>query len=346
MTEQIGPRRMALPVFRPNGFEPEYDAFEPRFNTLDDLVLIIFGIEVRAGEDGGTVHKRLLRELERPDDGPNLLEHGVVREGFGPNSHIWFAYWRDRDTYEQWCAKSDIEALFDDKNLLSGNIGLWRESCHISLDHNETSSSRAQNITGIANLCDALEVTPIHGYWGSARDRIVAAADDSLTAEGRANPLDPSYSLGRRLHIKAPGNVCLIKTTQDLHMANEEQRAIYRCDVEPALLTGLKFLRENSADTGCIGMRFIEEATKSNKAVMRTCGIGYFESLSALEEWTHYHWTHENIMKTFLEMVGRFEGQPGVHLWHEISVFEAGRLTGDYVNCSLDGTLIQSKLIR
>ncbi len=335
---EIGPRRKAPAVHRPDGFEIQYDAYEPRFKQLDDFVMVIFGVEIRSG-DGQTIQARLLQELSH-DLGPVLLEHGQVKAGFGPNSKVWFAYWVSQAGYENWCAQSGIEDLFADETLLGGDIGLWREYCHVSLDYNETSYSREDDVSGLANFCDEIEVTPHHGYWGSARDRMVATAHDDLNAVGTCKSVSPQNTLGKRIKMTAPKNTCLIKTTQDLSLANGEQLAIYHGTVEPALHEGLNYLRGNAQEAGCIGMRFVQEPTISGKPA-RTIGIGYFTSLGTLENWTHHHPTHEKIMQVFMAMVEQFEGQPGLHLWHEISVFDSGRLTGDYVNCSPDGTLMQ-----
>ncbi len=336
----IGPRRKAPPVAKPEGFEPPYDAFEPRFRDIDDLVLVTFGIENRGGDDTGA-KARLLTELSH-ETGPSVLEHGRVKTGFGPNCEVWFAYWKSQSQYDAWLAASEIEALFEDNAFLTGPVGLWREYSRISLDHNETSGSRAENVSGIANMADAMEITPDHAYWGSCRDRMVATVDDQLAATGGVSDVPAGSSLGRRVKVQAPANACLIKTTQDLAMINDEQFAKYKADVEPALHRGLTHIRENSADTGCFGMRFVEEIGGAEAPQPRTVGLGYFASLGHLEEWTHHHPTHLDIMAQFGGMVEQFQGQPGLHLWHEVSVFPEGWLTGDYVNCSADGTLMAS----
>lgn len=336
----IGPRRKAPPVNMPENFKPPYDAFEPRFKATDHLILVIFGVEVR--RTGGAPERQAIESrLHQKEDGPLIIEHGVVKDGFGPKSYVWFAYWSNEASYKTWCEKSKIDEIFGDSKLLQGDVGLWREYCKISLDHNETSYSREENVSGIANLCDSVEVTPIHAYWGSARDRMVAAADNDLVATGHYTATKFRESIGKRLKVKAPTNVCMIKTTQDFSLINDEQLAIYHTDVEPAFNRGLQYLRDNPVDSGCIGMRFIEEANSTGVTGKRTLGLGFFESLGALEEWTHNHPTHIDIMKTFGSMVEKFQGQPGLHLWHEVTVFTEGNLYGEYVNCSADGTLLQ-----
>jgi len=338
----IGPRRSVPPVNMPDGFEPPYDAFEPRFKTLNDVVLVIFGIEIRNG-NANALKNKLIAELNQ-EGGPSILEHAKIVKNFGPNGLVWFAYWKTQDGYEDWLRSSNIDALFEDLALLQGDIGLWREYCRISLDHNETSFSRKDDLTGLTNFCDSLEVTPTHAYWGSMRDRIVAAAEDDLSAQSRRKTLSPEATLGKHIKVQGPKNACLIKTTQDFSLINEAQQAIYTTNVEPALHAGLNFLRDNAETTGCIGMRFVEEKTASGEPGYRTVGIGYFTSLGHLEKWTHNSETHNAIMAQFMGMVEQFQGDAGLNLWHEVTVFPSGWLTGEYVNCSPDGTLMQSAL--
>jgi hypothetical protein len=332
-------RRTAPPVHRPDGFQVAYDSFEPRFGPGKDHVMFAqFGIENRGG-DASAVRARLVAGFAGTD-APDIVEHGHVREGFGPNAEMWFAYWRSRDAYDCWLSRADVAGLWNDDVLLAGPIGFWREAGVISLDHNETSSSRGDDLSGLVHLSDGVAVTDIHGYWGSARDRIVAAADD---------PLDPPYEQqsglsspteGTRVRITAPANTCFIRTSQDIASASEEQAHVYKDDVEPVFHAAMQFLRANGPETGCIGMRFVEECDDAGQPKKRTCGIGFFDSLGALEQWTHSHPTHVAIMGSFMGMVQRFNGAPGLHLWHEVTVFPANSLIGDYINCSRGGGLM------
>ena len=337
MSTRIGPRRKSPPVNLPDGFEPPYEAFEPRFRTMNNLVMVIFGIERRSG-DGGDLKSRLLTEFKH-DDGPTILEHAEVKKGFGPSSLVWFAYWRSADTYAIWQESSAIEKLFDDETLLHGDCGLWREYCHISLDHNETSYSRETDLTGLGAYADTLEVTPLHAYWGSMRDRIVAAANNNLDTEDLSLTAN-EQSLGKRIRVTAPTNTCLIKTTQDWSQTTPEQTDMYMSNVRPAYEDGVSFTRQNGNEVGCIGARMVREHSASGEPMNRTVTIGFWTSMGHLEKWTHSHPTHERIMGEFMGMVERFQGKPGLGLWHEVTVFSEGRLEGEYLNCSIDGTLM------
>jgi Haem-containing dehydratase len=331
-------RRSAPPVHRPAGFQVAYDSFEPRFGPGKDHVMFAqFGIENRGG-DASAVRGRLMTGFAGTN-APNIVEHGHVREGFGPKAEMWFAYWRSRDAYDRWLDRPDVAGLWNDDALLTGPIGLWREAGLISLDYNETSFSRAENISGLVHLSDGLAVTDIHGYWGSARDRIVAAADDPLDPPSERSSVASSPCHGKRVRITAPDNACFIRTSQDIASATKEQARVYADEVEPVFHAAMQFLRANGPETGCIGIRFVEECDAVGVFKGRTCGMGFFDSLGALERWTHNHPTHIAIMGSFMGMVQRFEGSPGLHLWHEVTVFPTQSLIGDYVNCSTDGGL-------
>lgn len=332
-------RRTAPPVHRPDGFQVAYDSFEPRFGPGKDHVMFAqFGLENRGG-DASAVRARLVAGFTGTD-APNIVEHGHVREGFGPSAEMWFAYWRSRDIYDRWMTRNDVAGLWNDDALLSGPIGLWREAGVISLDHNETSFSRAEDISGLVHLSDGLAVTDIHGYWGSTRDRIVAAADDALDPPIEALSAASAPRYGKRVRITAPANTCFIRTSQDIASATGEQARVFADEVEPVFHTAIQFLRANGPETGCIGMRFVDECDAAGTPMGRTCGMGFFDSLGALERWTHNHPTHIAIMGSFMSMVQRFGGSPGLHLWHEVTVFTAYSLVGDYVNCSADGGLM------
>lgn len=336
---QLGPRRTAPPVSRPDGFAPEYVAWEPRFAAdVDGVFLCMFGIELR-GSDPRQVRDRLVASFAAPG-GPEILETGTVRAGYGQPGQIWFGYWRTRSAYQQWTAQSLVAEFWADDELLTGDVGVWREECWISLDHNETSYSRDADLTGLGLFSDGLAETQIHGYWGSARDRIVAAAASDLTGMAALSP-ETTSGLGKRVLIEAPENVCLIRTSQDLRLALPEQLAVYHADVAPTLFSGIQHLRTVGSGEGCIGMRLVDEIDAADEGLGRTCGIGFFRSLSDLERWTHSHPTHDAIMAAFIGMVRRFEGQPGLHLWHEISVFPSGALCAEYINCTEDGGLLR-----
>lgn len=341
MTEivTIGPRRSAPPRNRPEGFSPAYDAFEPRFASHDCIVLVMFGFEARARTTIPGALKARLEACLATEPRPAIREAGVTLGAASLHAEMHFVYWKHVPDYQAWVETSGIETLFDDETLRNGDVGLWREICFLSLDHNETSSSRHDELTGLANMADQMAVTVHHGYWGSARDRIVTAAEDELGSDACVDPGDIDGK-GRRLTVRAPENACFIRSSQDLSRANLRQREMYLGSVRPALLNGLAYLQGNPVESGCVDVRFVEELGNDGNSSDRSCVVACFRSLADLENWTHHHPTHQAIMASFLGMVQHWHGQPGLHLWHEITVFPQGTLYGDYVNCASKGGML------
>ncbi len=337
----IGPRRSAPPVAKPDGFSAPYDAFEPRFADHQGVTLLMLGLEVRHGAEIPAALEEKLANCLASHPAPEIHEYGATTGEVGPDAHMHFLYWRNHADYERWEAASGILDVFADAALLQGNLGLWRELAYISLDHNETSGSRPEPLTGLTNFADERAITPHHGYWGSARDRIVAAAEDDLASDAPVGALLADGGLGQRISVEAPENTCLIRSSQDLSQASEPQAAMYRASVKPALMGGLHYLEDNGAESGCAGVRFVREDTSAAGGAERTCVTGFFRSFADLENWTRDHPTHHAIMGSFMSMVEAWKGQPGLHLWHEITIFPAGTLFGDYVNCTVGGTLMR-----
>lgn len=337
----LGPRRTAPPVAKPDGFSAPYDAFEPRFADHQGVTMLILGLEVRHGAGLPDALVNRLANCIARHPAPDILEYGTTTGEVGPDARMYFLYWKNHADYRNWETASRILDLFADEDLLKGNVGLWRELAYISLDHNETSGSRPEPLTGLTNFADERATTPHHGYWGSARDRIVAAAQDDLGSDAPVEVQSSGWGLGRRVSVEAPENTCLIRSSQDLSEASAPQAAMYRESVKPALMGGLHYLEANGAESGCAGVRFVREDTSASDGAERTCVTGFFRSFADLENWTRDHPTHHAIMGSFLSMVEAWQGQPGLHLWHEITIFPAGTLFGDYVNCSVGGTLMR-----
>ena len=175
MSTALGQRRTAPPVARPAGFAPGYAAWEPRFRAdRDTPVFAVIGVEDRS--NAGDVARARMRDTFGGPEGPVVLEHGRIRTAEGTRTDIWFAYWRAPDDYARWAGTADVTGLWQDDALFSGPVGIWREVGRVSLDYNETSSSRPDGITGLHKLADEIAVTDLHGYWGSARDQIGRAS--------------------------------------------------------------------------------------------------------------------------------------------------------------------------
>jgi hypothetical protein len=166
------------------------------------------------------------------------------------------------------------------------------------------------------------------------RDRIPCSASDPFAGSG--GELMPQaqevVSTGRRLRVRVPENLAVIRSGQDWGACGDRELAEYDTQVRPVLLEGMRYLAARPYDTGCCDMRFAREIDVDGSALPRAFGLGYFLTLAHLERWAENHPTHLAIFNRFLEMAGKL-GRFDLCLWHEVAVLPAVGQTFEYVNC-------------
>jgi len=334
------------PQNTPENHAPEYDAYTLRYpDGQRAAVRATIGVEVRGGD--ATDDLTQLQGLFALENGPLVLERGRIvasRKQKKPQAaqELFFAYWSNADSYDAWVSLDAVRDFFENEEALKTDIGRWRETGRISLKHHETSYSHDVTLTGASKLPGvSRHKTNLCGYWGAARDRIPASADSPLDAYGELSSNANKSTLGAYVKAEAGGNFCTIRTSQDWIGSPQAHADWYRNEVEPVLHAGVSFLAENPEDCGTLGTRYIREADVEGNTLDRTCALVYFESLEALEKWTHTHPTHLAIFKSGVDMVMRFGGDLGVRLFHEVTVFPEGCFDAEYTNCSADVGLLE-----
>lgn len=324
------------PSLRPAGHVNQYDTWEIAIPAgASHYVRSLIGVESRGG-DACELVDRVIALFDEPN-GPATVSRGVAASAAGEHTDVFFAYWRSADDFSSWLAAPRVASLWADDAFITGPLGLWRESMVIPVERNETNYSNDAAYEGIAAMDPVMRKTDVHGYWGSARERIPASSHDSMPAPEpafiRKMPTS-GETLGRRVSMALPGNTCVIRSFQDWSEAQPTESDWYLQRVEPVLRVGLEYLNSHRTEAGCYGMRYIRGFDMNGTVDLnRTSTFGYFESLQALEKWTHSHPTHLNIFQAAISMVQRFQGQVAVKLGHEVSVLPPGALTAEYVNC-------------
>ena len=322
---------------RPAGHVNHYDTWEvatPAHCT--HYVRCLIGVESR-GADASALLARVCDTFAGAV-GPASLGRGIATGAGGERSDIFYAYWNSPAHYASWLTTPRVASLWTDDGHLEGPVGLWRESMVIPVERNETNYSNDAAYDGIAQIDKQMRKTDVHGYWGSARERIPASARDTMPSAAPDFMLRQAATretLGRRVRITLPGNTCVIRSFQDWSQAQAAEVDWYLGNVEPVLRVGLDYLNGNRTEARCYGMRYIREYDMSGTVDLnRTSTFGYFESLQTLERWTHTHPTHLNIFQAAISMVQRFQGEVAVKLGHEVSVLPEGMLSAEYINCA------------
>lgn len=303
----------------PPGHWPDFTTYHLRYpRGLREVVRVVFG----ASGSGAPAFVRRLVVALQADDGALTVERGRVLVPEDPATLVVFAYWDDRDAHRRWCAAHEA-GLFGE-----GGVDRWYETAHLPLTHTEAHFGVRTRETGLGRIAGTEhEFCPMVGYWGAARDRIPASADDDLLPGGSV-PEVVGEPGDRR--VVAPGNAATIRTSQDWCGAPADHVAWYRAEVEPTLRAGVEHLCVHADDAGCISARYVRETDLDGRDLDRTCVLASFRSLGDLERWARDHPTHHAIFVSGMEMVRRFGEQLGVRLFHEVSVLPAGRYEGRY----------------
>ncbi|MEU9173774.1 phenylacetaldoxime dehydratase family protein [Streptomyces sp. NPDC048420] len=326
-----------MPRTGPPGHTPRFPAYSSRLpKGTDAFVFAQYACQARAADqaaEGTAALAELFTGAHRPD----VLDRGSFVDSAGAHNVVWLAYWFDPQTYDRWQQSESVRSAWDQLPA-DGPVGHWREVCVIPAERNETlhTHRREDYATSGLSRYEAVDLpeTPVHDYWGAARDRIDASAVEALEPAlpvFEPRPAQEDDTLGRRLTVEVPGNVALIRTAQDWS-ASTLYREKYLADVKPVKDRGVDFLAANP-DSGCIAARNLDEQSHVGSPLQRACTVAWFASLDHLLTWCRSHRTHLEIYASFFQMVSGGEGPLDVAFWHEVSVLPGGSVTTEYVNC-------------
>ncbi|WP_134687483.1 phenylacetaldoxime dehydratase family protein [Brevibacillus migulae] len=317
----------------PQDHDPKSNAWTAELNT-ECIVFGQFGIQAKKGMNPTGYIEQFLKAFHAPN-GPAHVDRAVHQDIDEYVNHIFLAYWDNKEAFEKWnLSSSNGKYWSETASPIAQDIGLWREIVFISNDHMETLHSGENYDNGVSNFLP-LKYTKVHEYWGSMRDRIPASAHDSLDTEYDKKVLEPEIgvTLGKRIRVYPPDHICLIRTAQNWSQCSDEERKTYLDLVEPTLLEGSDYIRENPSETGCLSSRFVYEVDLDGDSLDKSCTIAYFLSLAHLEDWAKSHPSHLKIYQTFFEMLKKHNFATELALWHEVSVLRTDQVIFEYMNC-------------
>lgn len=322
-------------------WQPPYPAFSAAFApAVRHVVMAYYGVTYSGAEPSAArAFAARLRATFNGPHAPAVANRARHKTRSGNMEDAFILYWLDPQAFQKW--QSDFETWWLDKTRLDDGVGYWREVLSPPLERletlisSETPAGLAEAMTGITG--------PIreHAYWGAMRDRIPLSASDALqSSRSDLTPHNPGVTLGRRLHIAMPENVCLIRSGQNFTDCGPEEADIYHAKVGPVLAAGMTYLRDHPLDTGCLSCRFMDQTTVDGAAEKKTFGLAYFLSMAHLEAWAAHHPTHLAIFRTFHELVRARNFVLDLKLWHEVSVMPNDGGFADYINCPSDTGLL------
>jgi aldoxime dehydratase len=324
----------------PPNWRPPVPAWSASFsNQHTPIVMAYFGIQRHVGNE-----QSYLDRLERFFDsahGPVTVERAKFVDRAGAHNFISAAHWKNPITYDNWENSSGFQPWWSDPARLSDGQGYFREIMTVPPDRFETIFSSGA-IFGVANSGTAVGPIREHNYWGSMRDRIPCSQNDPLTSPfgNRLNRLVVAPTRGRRLQVKVPGNLAVIRSGQDWTDCVGAELSEYTDALRPALIAAMNFLRDHADETGCCDMRFAEEMELNGSPTKRSFGLGLFLTLEHLEKWAATHPTHLKIFSAFGKMIRGYGESLKLRLWHEVAVLPATGHTFEYLNCHSETGLL------
>ncbi len=321
----------------PVGWNPPVPAWSAATPDNLDFVALYLGCQADGLDNAGL--REFWENIELAiigDNCPQRIERSrtLNTESF---EFIYILYWPDIAQCNAWWDESGFGEYWYDRTE-SARVGLWCEM--VVLEHARTEtllSFDSDHRVGVSALA-ACPMGPIreHAYWGAMRDRIPASHSDMLAA-------DPTSALvsrdgNGRINATFPTNAVLIRSGQDLTDCDAVEAARYRSEILPQLAAGMAYLAENREETGCFSARLACEVDQDGRDLARTFGLCWFQDLAALEAWAKSHRTHLNIYNNFMQMAQSLTEPMRLRLWHEVTVADAGRATGEYANITPEAT--------
>lgn len=318
----------------PANWDPPAPGWSARF--LEPGAVLIVGLFTVEGS--AEIREAFVARLDawfRAGDGPERVERAEYAARSGQRATITLAYWSNPASHAAWMGR-DFDPWWHDAARLHESAALSLEIMRVPRDRMETIFGQDEHAGAVrVGTCPVFGPVREHLYWGSMRDRLPAAAKDPLASIFGHNP--PSYDAGetrgRRLSVVVPQNLCIIRSGQNWAGCDEEELSLYDRNVRPSLHAGMRFLRDNPSESGCLDMRFANEVGVSGP-LERAFGLGLFLSLAHLEAWAAHHPTHLAIFNAMIGLATERGDRLALRLWHEVFVLAAEGQRFEYLNCA------------
>jgi len=319
-----GPDAAALPA--------DYPGKTARFAAdVERLVYAIFGVQARSHGAAAATAAALEAALAAVD-GPQGLEHLRYVDEAGAQCEVYLACWTDHARYQRW----NTGPAFRDwwRALpLHGPVGCWREVIDAGKDYYQygagVPAQGGMSALGELVPCDRF------GYWGGYRDRVPASSHDDFAPALAAMPARVARdSLGRRLRVETPDNLCFIREGQAWDKSDDEERRVWNEKMAPVVARWVSTLRDRPGETGCFSLRFCQELELSSQSVMeKQSQLAFLLSLAHIERAARTTHSHLSVKQTFTDMYTEPRFTPRMHIWVEMLIIKRGELDNEYVNC-------------
>ncbi|WP_395346283.1 phenylacetaldoxime dehydratase family protein [Variovorax sp. UC122_21] len=297
------------------------------------MVSAMYGFQSRT-PGAADAQRQALQALFALPDGPGWVERAHYVDPQGHACDILLAYWVGRDAYLRWSASEAPARWWRELPAdPAGGSGFWREVMSAHKD-------RFQYAAGTDEPASAAALLPMvgskkFGYWGSYRDRFAASRGDNFASPHKEMPDAVARdTLGRRIRITTPDNICFIREGQGWERALEAERAIWTDKMEQVVAQWVAALQQDPKVTGGLSIRFCREQDVASGAEReKQSQFGFLLSLGHIEKAARTHATHLCVRSSFIDMYTEPKFAPQMHIWVEAQILKRDELDAQYINC-------------
>ncbi len=335
MTKNTPNAHRTFSLRMPVGWEPPYPSFMSEFHqSRKEVVMCLIGCQFDEGHrpDSLAVVTQI-RKLMLDEGGAAYVDLSECdQDSAGRRQLVATGYWFDSTQLRDLFASATFTDLWNHLCQQGLSYGVFREVFNFPMSRFETLHSGPDHLVGIANVRDGI-TDPIarHAYWGSMRDRIPDAAIDRFDA---SEAVEVIAEEGHSVTVRPNLNLAIIRSGQDITFAVDDERSHYAKEVEPTLISGMDFLRDQGQEVRCYDCRFFRFIDEHGQDLDHTYGYAYFQSLEELEKWAEHHPSHEAIFGAFLDFAPQYGDNMKSRFWHEVAVLPAQDQFAQYVNCA------------
>ncbi len=335
-SKNAGMEDRCYPMQKKPGFTPAVQRYSAEFpDDISAFRVCYLGVQGRTlSASDSRQFLDIASTLFNQPDGPLLFDFAQYTDPQSYDTIFATAYWSDKNSYKKWLNNSVYREWWNDIKKDKGDLGYFRESIEVSTSSLETIAFK-EYIRGLA-ACPRHKIKPMgeSGYWGAARDRIPASGFNKLESSLIDAVPQPNTrpSIGKRLRIRLPQNIVVIRSGVSWRDCGEEQLTSYEKNLKPKLDLGMEFLRQNPVESGCLNMRQVDVIDSEGKLEKESFCLGYFASLQHLESWSRNHPSHLAIFGQAQKERQKYKDRLELRTYHEIFVVDRDADL-DYVNC-------------
>lgn len=324
------------PSRKPHDWIPPVPAFSARIDG--PVTMAYYGIQNRGGSATDLAEfQSWITFLSKGAFAPAIVEAADYTDEQGHQTWVAMLYWRDDESgFARWSARDEHDAFWVSSKRLHGDSGYFREIFHVPNDRFETLySDDSINVGSGSGLVSHDGPIQSHNYWGSMRDRIPGSSSDdykggfALTSP----PTARTKGYGERIVASGIDNLATIRSGELYDGLEGREKEVYESELEPSVREGMRYLRDNPVESGCLSCRHMDETALNGTRIQRAFAVAHFDSLTRMEDWSESHPSHLRIFNRFIELATELQGKIGLRLWHEVVVTTAEMQHFEYVNC-------------